>query len=166
MPVAGHPGYFVTRDGRVFSARAQRFLTPRRSNRGYLRVNLGARCTRSVHRLIAEAFVPNPDNKPQVNHKDGDRANNVDTNLEWATGSENMKHAWRTGLQPLTERFIAIARTKALAMNKRKRHLTDAQASSIRERVCAGEKQNALAVEYGVSKMVISNIINRRSYTA
>ncbi len=54
--------------------------------------------TRSVHRMIAEAFIPNPQNKPEVNHKDGNRLNNKLSNLEWVTKKENMDHAVATGL--------------------------------------------------------------------
>ncbi len=70
---------------------------------GYLRVGLrGARKGEPgyqqkwirVHRIVAEAFIPNPEGKPQVNHRDGDRRNNRVENLEWVTGSENMQHAW------------------------------------------------------------------------
>ena len=69
--------------------------------RGYLKVTLykdGKRTTFPVHRLVAEAFIPNPENKPQINHKDGCKVNNSVDNLEFCTRAENMAHAFGTGL--------------------------------------------------------------------
>lgn len=69
---------------------------------GYLYVTLTRRSigiTKKIHRLVAEAFIPNIDNKPEVNHKDGDKNNNCADNLEWVTSKENIQHAFRTGLR-------------------------------------------------------------------
>lgn len=92
--------YSVSTKGNL---RNDKFGTPKipGKSKGYLSASLytnGIRETRKVHRLVAEAFIPNPDNKPQINHKDGNPLNNSVDNLEWATGSENMIHAFRTGL--------------------------------------------------------------------
>lgn len=67
---------------------------------GYLRITLNNPIkTFQVHRLVAEAFIPNPENKPEVNHKDGNKLNNHKDNLEWNTSSENLKHAIDNGLK-------------------------------------------------------------------
>ena len=67
------------------------------SSRGYLRVSLSNGIIKhkrfSIHRLVAEAFIPNPNNLPQVNHKDENKTNNCVDNLEWCTAIENLNHS-------------------------------------------------------------------------
>lgn len=81
------PRYMVDSDGNVYGPKK---LLKQRVYKGYCYVKLGtANNLRLVHRLIAQAFLPNPDNKPQVAHWDGDKSNNSLTNLRWATRKEN-----------------------------------------------------------------------------
>lgn len=76
-------------------------LRPELTKRGYLRVTLsngGAKKRYLLHRLVASIFIPNTENKPQINHKDGNKENNCVENLEWVTSYENNKHAREFGL--------------------------------------------------------------------
>lgn len=101
--------YLVSSLGRIMSiapGRAKtkgRMLAPRKDGYkdGYLSVRLykgGTSVYKRIHRLVAEAFIPNPEMKTQVNHKDGNKRNNAVENLEWATASENVVHAHLAGL--------------------------------------------------------------------
>lgn len=100
----GYEGlYAATRDGKVWSYKSGRFLTPSNNGKGYLKVNLnkdGKSTQKLVHRIIAETFIPNPENKPQVNHIDEDKTNNKVSNLCWMTAKENTNYG--TGRQRQT----------------------------------------------------------------
>lgn len=95
--VKGYEGLYAISDlGRVKSFVSHKILSPRDNGQGYGKVGLCKDMVtknRYVHRLVAEAFIPNPHNKTEVNHKDGDPSNNHVSNLEWVTSSENTKHA-------------------------------------------------------------------------
>ena len=98
-----YPDYEITEDGKVISYKwgYPHPLSIRTDMKGYKDVLLCGRGKPKrfkVHRLVAAAFIPNPMNKPQVNHLDGDKANNNVSNLEWATHEENMAHAVAMGL--------------------------------------------------------------------
>ena len=88
--------YQVSSWGRVRNAITECIIKPYRNHKGYLKIGLtkGDKCVKfRLHRLVAKAFIPNPDNLPQVNHKDGNKANNSFTNLEWVTNIDNAQHA-------------------------------------------------------------------------
>ena len=98
--IQGYEGlYAVTEDGRVWSYYSNKFLSPGKNTYGYLQVRLyknGNSSLHLVHRLVASAFIPNPDNLEQVNHKDEDKTRNWVDNLEWVTAKENSNYGTRT----------------------------------------------------------------------
>lgn len=99
--INGYEGlYQVSNLGRVksFKGKSERILKPGLNAKGYLGVNLYKNSKPKnirVHRLVARAFIPNQENKPEVNHIDEDKTNNTVSNLEWTTGKENNNHGTR-----------------------------------------------------------------------
>lgn len=143
--VVGFEGYFqVSNLGNVFSKRSKRLLKLTKSKTGYwtfvTRIN-GIPHFFLVHRLVAEAFIPNPESKPFVNHIDGCKTNNMLSNLEWVTPTENLAHALATGL--------------------RKRKLT---ADQVREIRASTKTNRELASIYGLSHSNIWYIKSRERY--
>lgn len=124
--------------------------THKKTGRVYFNMTwMGFRKSVLVNRVIALRFLPNPDRLPQVNHIDGDKANNGVKNLEWASASENERHAHRTGLKSGRGSANSNARLSA---------------SDVVEIRTSGADIASLAEKFGVSRSTISNVINRRTW--
>ena len=91
------PKYEISVQGEIRNAKTKRVLKAQSNGTGYLRIKI-AGSSYNMHRLVAETFIPNLNALPQVNHIDGCKTNNSVANLEWVTQSENIKHAFKTGV--------------------------------------------------------------------
>ncbi len=123
---------------------------------GYYRIQLkaddGTKNTLLVHRLVALAFIPNPENKPEVNHIDGNKLNNDVSNLEWTTKHENMKHA-----------HLLKLRDNNGTGNPRNL-LTEKEVLDIYDKLLDGARVSDLATSYNVSRPTISDIKAKRNW--
>lgn len=102
VTIEGFPNYSVSEDGTITNEKRGRELKALKMTKGYRGVRLYLSSTKAVtkkiHRLVALAFIDNPEGKEQVNHIDGDKSNNCVSNLEWCTNQENHDHKCRNGL--------------------------------------------------------------------
>ena len=122
---------------------------------GYVRYAIssdGVKFYGTAHRLVANHFIPNPYNLPCVNHKDGNRSNNVVENLEWCTYKENTEHAINTGA------------LNNKGSNNKASKFSNKEIISIRKRIYGGDKSLDIAREYGVSRSTISRMKNNTVY--
>jgi hypothetical protein len=100
--IPNYPNYLITLTGKVFSLYTMKWLRPHSVSNGYQQVNLfnnNGNKHLLIHRLVAETYLDNKENKRTVNHINGVKNDNSLLNLEWATDSENHKHAFRIGLR-------------------------------------------------------------------
>lgn len=156
-PINGYEGYSIGSLGSVKNKHGK-FLKASRDKHGYLTVSLcknGYARQFFVHRLVALAFIGNPENKPTVNHINGDKTDNRVDNLEWATQSENNFHAYKMRLAvPHKNRGEKNGRTK----------LSNRQVCEIRLMLQTGYKNIELAAMYQVSASVISRIKKHKTF--
>lgn len=149
----------------------EREMTYTLNNRGYYSVGIH-RKTHMVHRLVAKAYIPNPENKPYVNHIDGNKLNNHADNLEWCTVQENNRHARETGLHKQAMGHVIryqspATKAKALANLKDKSKLTSEQVRYVRQVFQPRTKEfsaTALAQQFGTSVAAMCKIVKGLTY--
>ena len=142
--------YVVYNDGTIFSLQNKMFMTPINNN-GYLSVKMAGKLE-SIHRLVGELFIPNPHNKKEINHIDGDKTNNKVENLEWNNPSENIQH-----------KIHQLGKDHRGSKNGMAK-LTLEDTEKIKLLYQAGYSQNKLGEMFGISQGKISNVVNGKSY--
>lgn len=161
LPIRGYEGlYAVSNLGHVKSLRRNIVLKLMDSGNGYFKVSL-SKCGKVqqfwVHRLVADAFVPNPDSLPVVDHLDGNKRNNDAENLDWCTSGDNSRRAWSNGL------------LKQAPIKHGEQHpnhvLTSAEVIEIRQLYeTRMYSQRMLGARFGVSQATIKQIVKNRAW--
>ncbi len=150
--------YSINSQGQVRNDTNNVILKTWKDNKGYEVIRLGKEKGSyfKIHRLVASSFIPNPNNLPQVNHKDGNKMNNSINNLEWCTQSYNIRHADAIGLRQMP---------KGEAASNAK--LTNSQVKWIREHYIARDKKYGavpLAQQFGVCRSTITHIMSGTTF--
>lgn len=175
-----YPGYLIYRDGRVWSCKSGRFLRPHRNYNGYTYFKLsigGLGKNVSQHRLLAEAFIPNPKGKEGVHHKNHIKDDNRLSNLMWVTHRENMRFAAEAGrmVSGGALRGVSWSDDRVRPVHLRvsschgKTKLSGFQVGQIREYYATGSySMSFLAGVFGVTTSLVSQIVSgkRRCFSA
>ena len=134
--------YYVHSNGEVYGYDRWKNLRRVKGNihRDYLRITFNKNTSKYIHTLVAQAFVPNPENKPYVNHIDGNKQNNHYTNLEWVTHLENIRHAIETGLI------------------KNRSHISTDDVHLVCKLLEGGLSTKAVSIQTGINQSSVANI--------
>ena len=157
--------YEIDSTGELRNVKSKKVVKGYVEKNGYVRVRIENKCLggvvrTTIHRLVAEAFIPNPENKPEVNHIDSNRSNNDVSNLEWVTSSENTIHAinngrlaaWGNASKPIIATELSTGKTihyNTISQAERAlntRHITD---------VLKGKRNSAKGYTFEYQKEVI-----------
>ena len=163
--------YLASKDGRVFSLRGNKYLKPMLSRKGYEWVRFyrddGSKRSITVHRLVSLTYIENPEGKPQVNHKNGNKRDNSVDNLEWCTNLENMAHAKDAGLIPNGGSGNKNGNLQGEKIHTSK--LTSDDVARLRENDKIIRKENGKLpyrskpwLKFGIGKTQYNNIVKRK----
>lgn len=157
--ITDYPDYYISESGNVFSKRTPKIklLTPEKRRDGYLRVQLwneSGKKNKRIHRLVAEHFIPNPENKPEVNHLDRNPLNNHKSNLAWATKRENMDHM----------KIFGGMKNHPVGSKVGGSKVTEEEVRAIRLAFKNGSTRRELSQCYKIGFNAISQITSKRSW--
>lgn len=153
-------GYQISSCGLVFSSKSNKYLKIDNSNSGRSAVKLsnnGKYKKHYIHRLVAQAFVPNLDNKPQVDHIDGDHHNNHVTNLRWCTFDENISFREKQGLHTSKRKAVKYGNKEFPSIRSLAIHLSTARGSrldTVRRAISAAKRGETLL--YGKKCLILT----------
>ena len=155
-----HPYYnsiLVSEDGQIFSSKNKELRKVRDNGLGYLFLDIcekGVVKKEYVHRLVAQTYIPNPENKPQVNHKDHNKQNNTASNLEWVTSKENHQYSWDNSMRD------ADGESNSQSI------LTETTVRGICEMLEDGGRNVDIAKTFSVPTYMVSDIRGRKTWAS
>lgn len=158
-PIKDFPGFWVSDDGIIYKdnwnhTKERRALKSFNDRDGYPRVRLiknNKKFVKTVHRLVATAFIANPDNKPQVNHINGAKSDNRVENLEWATAQENVIHSYKVLNKTMSECGKKLASARFAGKKNPKAKIDNQTAEKIRQDKATGMYYKDICQKYGIS---------------
>jgi hypothetical protein len=136
----------------------EKILKPHIEKTGYCTLDLGKRNKHSLHRIVANTFIPNPNKKPCVNHLNGIKSDNREINLEWCTYSENEKHSYRV----LGKKANCNLKEPKKGEESNFSKFTDLEIEEIKKLILENIKPSKIVIKYNISKSYLSMLKNNK----